>query len=231
MLHVLDKSCCIMALPCWMRVIVSVIYEVAAFLIHEPQSNSRDINRTPCAFDGFTSHHDSSSESLGLSDYLLSSLSSALGLELPRAVTILNGLPLATSLLLRLTEVLPPELLLFFCITGMIFWVTCAILCVVLVVCTSGLLCSVVCWPPRTIVRWITSLLGRSAANSTPPRLRAAPPRQALPPNRPSRQALPPNRPAALSDQAQTFVDDVRAHNPTVTPPGSRRRSQRHSTR
>ena len=202
-----------------MRVIVSVIYEVAAFLIHEPHANSRDSTRTPCAFDGLTSTYDNSRDSLGLSDYLLSSLSSALGLELPRAVTILNGLPLATSLLLRLTEVLPPELLLFFCITGMIFWLTCAVLCVVLVVCTSGLVCSVVCWPPRVIAQWLTALTGRPAANIPPPRIRAAPPRP----------ALPPNRPAALSDQVQTFADDVRVHNPKATPPGSRRRSQRNN--
>lgn len=206
-----------MALPCWMRVILSVIYEVAAFLIHEPHA-TRDSPRTPCAFDGFS--HTQPAEPLGLSDYLLTSLSNALGLELPRAVTILNGLPLATSLLLRLTEVIPSELILFFCITGMIFWLTCAFVCCVVIVCASGLLFRVLYWPPRAAVNWLTARVG------TPPPV-VRPPRVNAPPQRPQ---LPATRQAALSDEVRHFAPDVLAHNPTPNAPNSNRRSTRRNT-
>ena len=204
-----------------MRVVVSVIYEVAAFLVHEPHSNPRETPRSPCAFDGFTGQLPSASDNLGLSDYLLSSLSTALGLELPRAVTVLNGLPLATSLLLRLTEVLPSELILFFCLTGMIFWLVCACLCCVILVCTSGLLFQLVCRPPRAVAHWLTSWFANPPPSRRPPRLEAAP----------ARPRLPPVRPAALSDEVRTFVEDVRAHNPISAPSDGRRRSARRSSR
>ena len=204
-----------------MRVAVSVIYEVAAFLIHEPHSTSRGTPRTPCAFDGLPTPYTPRSEGLGLSDYILSSLSSMLGLELPRAVTILNGLPLATSLLLRLTEVIPSELILFFCISGMIFWILIAVVCLLLLVCTGGLLLRVVFVPPRVVASWLLSTIVPPEPTNPHALMQA----DLIP------AALPPNRPAALSDEARSFADEVRAHNPATPPPSTLRRSARHNTR
>ena len=204
-----------------MRVIISVIYEVAAFLIHEPHTTPRGTPRTPCAFDGLSGPYTPHSEALGLSDYLLSSLSSVLGLELPRAVTILNGLPLATSLLLRLTEVIPPELILFFCLTGMIFWILIVVVCLLLLVCTGGLLLRVLFAPPRVMLNWLLNTI-------TPPEQLTP---QALTQADLIPAALPPNRPAALSDEVRSFADEVRVHNPATPPPFTLRRSARHHTR
>lgn len=209
-----------MALPCWMRVIISVIYEVAAFLVHEPHS-AREVPRSPCAFDGFNPTQSTADESLGISDYMLSSISNALGLELPRAVTILNGLPLATSLLLRLTEVLPSELILFFCISGMIFWLACAMIGTVLIVVTSGLIFRFVCWPPRVLANWATQRFMTPPAPTPRPRVRAAPPQVALPPN-------PAN---VLSDEVRTFAPNVIAYNPPASSDEPLRRSTRRNTR
>ena len=204
-----------------MRVILSVIYEITAFLVHEPNT-SRSTPRSPCAFDHFGTASSEKEETLGLSDLLLTTLSSWVGVELPRAMTILNGLPLATSLLLRLTEVIPPELLLFFCVTGMVFWLVFALLLIIGATCMSGMFIRVFCWPSNAFSR----LLNRS--NTPPPApARAIRARTTEQVPRP----LPPPPRLALSDEAQHLMEDVRALNPGPTPPDTARLRPRRNTK
>ena len=165
-----------MALPRWMHMAMSVVYEVAAFLIEDPNALA-SLGSGPC-YNNLTVPRE---EPLRLSDYLLSYLSSLAGLELPRALTILNGLPLATSLLLRLTEVIPPELLLFLCVSGVVLWLIVFGLGALLVVLVIGVLCSGMSFPTRLFRRPRVQALDSAhqeallPPDATPPALEAEP--------------------------------------------------------
>ena len=95
-----------------MKVIVNIVCEVAVSFVEEPNLSST-FNLTSCFNDALATHENS----IGLPDCVLSSLFSALSLELLRIVIILNSLPLATSLRLRLIEIIPSDLILFLCVS------------------------------------------------------------------------------------------------------------------
>ena len=64
-----------------------------------------------------TQHH-SLSESSSFLDGILTHIASSFDLSLPRSVTVFNELPVITSFLLRLTEIVAPEILLFLVLFG-----------------------------------------------------------------------------------------------------------------
>ena len=204
-----------MALPRWMHIAMSVVYEVAAFLIEDPSALA-SLGATPC-YDSLTSPRG---EPLRLSDYLLSYLSSLAGLELPRAITILNGLPLATSLLLRLTEVIPPELILFLCVSGVVLWLIVFGLGALLVVLVIGVLCSGMSFPTRLFRQRRIQSVGSTTQEALPP-----------PEVTPPALEAHPSPPAPLSSTVQAFIQDVNAHNPDSPPNSARRKRTKKTTR
>ena len=60
--------------------------------------------------------------SAGILDAALSFVATSVGLDLPRTLTIVDGLLVATAFLLRLTENVPAEVLLFLMVSGAVFW-------------------------------------------------------------------------------------------------------------
>ena len=198
-----------------MRLAISIVYEVTSFLIEDPSAFSL-LGSAACYGNVGAPREDP----LRLSDYLLSYFSSLTGLELPRALTILNGLPLATSLLLRLTEVIPPELLLFLCVSGIVFWLIVFGLSVLATVVIIGAVCCGLSFPTR-LFRCTRS------ANPEPFRQEALPPSRAAPP---ALEAEPvPSVP--LSSTVQAFIQDVDAHNPESPPNSARKKRTKKTSR
>ena len=204
-----------MALPNWMRVAMSIVYEVAAFLIEDP--NAFSALGTAACYGNASNHRE---EPLRLSDHLLSYLSSLTGLELPRALTILNCLPLATSLLIRLTEVIPPELILFLCVSGVVFWMIVFGVGVLVTVVIIGILCSGTSFPTRLFRR-------TRVTDSEEFHQEALPPSRAIPPALEA-ESTPP---ASLSSTVQAFIQDVDAHNPESPPNSARKKRTKKTSR
>ena len=198
-----------------MRVAMSIVYEVASFLIEDPSVFS--LLGSAACYGNVAAPRE---EPLRLSDYLLSYLSSLTGLELPRALTILNGLPLATSLLLRLTEVIPPELLLFLCVSGVVFWLIVFGLGMLATVVIIGVVCCGFSFPTR--------LLRRTRATSPEPRRQEALPQPCAAPPALEAEPVPP---VPLSSTVQAFIQDVDAHNPESPPNSARKKRTKKTSR
>ena len=114
-----------MALPTWMHVVLQLIHDISHFLLfnsaEEPtyRTTTRPINATTVAPPESLGHPTTFP---GIGERTIDLVAGLLGVALPRAVTIVSDLPAATAALLRLTEIIPADVVLFLCLSGLLLW-------------------------------------------------------------------------------------------------------------
>ena len=166
-----------MAPSAWANAALRLIIEVASFLLND--------NSSLCPYETLTSLFNSlksSSTSQGLVDQLLSSLASTLSLPLPQSLFAFSGLPVATAYILRLTEVIPPEFVLWIIICGLIF---------VLLV-SFGMIFAVLIGLVFLVLRCTLSTGNSHRVTSTPTTSDSAPPASSAPPLSDTAQIIAP---------------------------------------
>ena len=228
-----------MALTDWAHLGLQLVHDLSHFLLFgslaEPRLSSR--STTPAPATAFPEEFVPSLPP-NLTERTIDYVAGWLGISLPRAVTIVTGLPAATVFLLRLTETVPAEFVLFLCLSGLVAWAA-----IFLVVCTIPFALVV-----RALVRWhrhrrtpitvvtfapdhVTIPDADDMAPSMPGQLLHSS-SLPLPTETPILQhpALAP--PTTLSDAALSLTDTVAAHSSvlSLTPP-VRQRPQRPTTR
>ena len=220
-----------MALPVWMQLVLQLVHGLSHFLLFgtfdEPTANNSDPN--PSA--PLTSSDSTlSSSSSPLSSRTVDFLATVFGFTLPRDVTIVHGLPTATAVLLKLTEILPPEVVLFLVLSGLTAWLFLGIILVtfvLIVICRRFVFTRLIGRVSLPIVSFaaadvIVSEPEENEDNTEPiPRPLPSPPvRPTLPPA-PRRRVLP------LSDAALALSGTVAAHNCSPVVPSLPRRGRR----
>ena len=192
-----------MALPCLAKVVLRLVSEITLFLLDEPCHPSlRD-----CLLIRVPDVSDPSSSSI--IDHILTQFANTLGLSLPRDLTLFGNIPTATAYLLRLTEVLPSELLLFLVVIGLVssVCVPCIILLLTIICCRSCRAhCSRSSADSRQELTTLTNASSPSISLSDSP----APP--------------------ILSDLAQTLSSTVNANNVIIASPPCRTRRRSSSS-
>ena len=123
-----------------------------------------------------------------------------MGLNLPRTLAVVDGLSAATAFLLRLTESVPAEVLLFLMVSGVVFWLIAVLLFAVGMVVIAGLL---------------FTRITRTTQQPAPP----CPALAEAPVRHPSALEAPAEQPA-LSDTARSLSS-------TIVPPRSNMRARR----
>ena len=183
-----------MALPRWMNVTLRLVSNVSAFLLNESSPVC------PLAPVEQRQVYSVTESSATLIDSALGYVASSVGLNLPRTLAVVDGLSVATAFLLRLTESVPAEALLFLMVSGVVFWLTAVLLFAVGMVTIGGLL---------------FTRLTRTTRQPVPPC-------PALPeaPVRPPPTLEAPAEQPALSDTARSLSS-------TIVPPRSSMRTRR----
>ena len=103
-----------MAPSTWVNAALRLIIEIASFLSNDPSP------LCPCeSLSSIVASLENTTSSYNFIDYVLGSIASAIGYTIPSTSTISTSLPLTTVYLLRLTEVIPPEFLLWIIIGGL----------------------------------------------------------------------------------------------------------------
>ena len=218
-----------MALPDWMLIVLRIIHDLSHFLLF---GTLADVDPEPVPAPSLppTPFQDvSPTTTPSFRERTLNFLVTSLGITLPHSVTIIQGLPTATAVLLRLTEIIPADVVLFLCLTGIVVWIA---------VVSGGAL--FILWGSIRLVRSFGQPLSASATLSVPTFTEepdapiTAPP--ALPttptfphlPHAHASPALPPTpaarTPLPLSDAAQSLTGLVLANNQCPTNVTSRRR-------
>ena len=103
----LSRFSSIMALPHWMNITLRLVSNVTSFLLNDPPAEC------PLASLSHEERYRHSDSSAGILDAAFSFVATSVGLDLPRTLTVVDGLTVATAFLLRLTESVPAEVLLF----------------------------------------------------------------------------------------------------------------------
>ena len=184
-----------MAVPEWLRLLMYLLHTILTFFL-QPTS----VGPLP---QSLTCLSNAPEGEPGLVDQLLAGVTSLLGLDLPRDISLFNYLPRATAFLLRLTEVVHPEVLLFLVMLGTLCLFCCMIglfLGLIKGICRAG--------------RWSMGLAVRAVG--------AAP---VTPISMPDPTPLPnPRAPRPLSDTARTLAPAIEAHNVCSSPRPRRQR-------
>ena len=183
-----------MALPRWMNVTLRLVSNVSAFLLNE---SSPVCPLAPAEQGQVYSITESSAT---LIDSALGFVASSVGLNLPRTLAVVDGLSVATAFLLRLTESVPAEVLLFLMVSGVVFWLIAVLLFAVGVVTIGGL---------------FFTRLTRTTRQTAPP----CPALPEAPVRHPSTLEAP-AEPPALSDTARSLSS-------TIVPPRNSMRARR----
>ena len=106
-----------MALPHWMNITLRLVSNVTSFLLNDPPSEC------PLASLSHEERYRNSDSSAGILDAALSFVATSVGLDLTSyTLTVVDSLSVATAFLLRLTENVPAEVLLFLIVSGAVFW-------------------------------------------------------------------------------------------------------------
>ena len=116
-----------MALAGWMRMVVQVLHEILSLLMNDPNEVATDACMTSLNVAAI-----SESSSFHITEALVTTLVDVLGLRVPPAVSVLTGLPVAVALLLRITEVIPADVLLFLIVSGICGWMVVLLVFIVL---------------------------------------------------------------------------------------------------
>ena len=230
-----------MALMNWLHLTLQLVHDLSHFLLFgsfvEPNQSTHSSTVSPV-----TSADDRTTSPL-LSAFVESSFHSVagwLGFSLPRTVTVVTGLPVATVFLLRLTEVWPAEFLLFLCLSGLLAWGVAFILLALvflLVVVHVVKRCCLSKRPHVPVVTFAPDLISTSDTEETPPPSPARVDRRLPAPTTLPVLSHPDSPPVtALSNAALTLTDTVTAHHSaislsTVSPSRPRRTSSRPSTK
>ena len=183
-----------MALPRWMNVTLRLVSNVSAFLLNE----SSPVCPLAPVEQGQT--YSVAESSATLIDSALGYVASSVGLNLPRTLAVVDGLSVATAFLLRLTESVPAEVLLFLMVSGAVFWLIAVLLLAVGMVTIGGL---------------FFTRLTRTTRQPVPP----CPALPEVPVRHPSTLEAPAEQPA-LSDTARSLTN-------TIVPPRSSMRTRR----
>ena len=99
-----------------MNITLRLVSNVSSFLLNDPPAEC------PLASLSYEERYRNSDSSTGILDAALSFVATSVGLDLPRTLTIVDELSVATAFLLRLTENVPAEVLLFLIVSGAFFW-------------------------------------------------------------------------------------------------------------
>ena len=103
-----------MAPSTWVNAALRLIIEIASFLSNDPSP------LCPCeSLSSIVASLEDTTSSYNFIDYAIGSIASAIGYTIPNHSTISTSLPLTTVYLLRLTEVIPPEFLLWIIVGGL----------------------------------------------------------------------------------------------------------------
>ena len=188
-----------MALSCLTTTALRIISEVTSFLLNDPCHPSL---RECLLIHVPTSASDTSP--LSVTAQVMSYFMNLLDISLPRELTVFGELPLSTSYLLRLTEVVSPDLVLFLVVLGLT-----SLLCVPCVISLIMLCCCM-----KQMLR-LTILNSNQIRDSTP-----------ITPMSENLHLTAPSSTPALSDLARALAPTVAANN-LETPPLSRRSRRR----
>ena len=234
----LPHDASIMALPNWMHLVLRLIHDISHFLLfnatEEPTyQTTRPANATTIAPPESLSHSTIFS---GIGERTIDLVAGLLGVALPRAVTIVSDLPAATAALLRLTEIIPADVVLFLCLSGLLLWsllfVSFVLIIVVLFVRVLIRLKQTFVKPTREVVTFAPDnvILPESDDEASARALRSG--LRALPHQRCSdtRIANTPRRtPITFSDAAISLSDTVAAHSRPLNAalPAPKRRTRR----
>ena len=228
-----------MALIDWAHLGLQLVHDLSHFLLFgsltDPLPFSSSTTSTPRIIPSGDSVPSLSSN---LTERTIDYLAGWLGISLPRAVTIVTGLPAATIFLLRLTETVPPEFVWFLCLSGLIAWMI-----VILVVGTIPFVLVM-----RALVRWCWRPRASSTVVTFAPDHVTIPDTEDTPPSTPGQlfhsSSLPLTADASalghpaltqsptFSDAALSLTNTVAAHSSSLSLASpARARSQRPATR
>ena len=112
-----------MALTEWMHLVLRVVHDLSHFLLFGTLHDPAPVSTTPTISPRSSLDNLSPTPSPSISERAIGLVAGAFGIVLPQAVTLVHGLPAATAVLLRLTEVLPADVVLFLCLSGLLLWV------------------------------------------------------------------------------------------------------------
>ena len=115
-----------MALPAWMHLVLRLIHDLSHFLLFN-DADQLSHPSVPSVHATTVAPPESLRHSTlfpGIGERTIDLVAGLLGVALPRAVTIVSDLPAATAALLRLTEVIPADVVLFLCLSGLLLWST-----------------------------------------------------------------------------------------------------------
>ena len=235
----LGDECTNMALIDWAHLGLQLVHDLSHFLLFGSLTDPLPFSSSTTSTPRIVSSGDSVSSPLSnLTERTIDYIAGWVGISLPRAVTIVTGLPAATIFLLRLTEIVPPEFVLFLCLSGLIAWMT-----VLLSIGTIPLVLII-----RALVRWCRRPRPSVGVVTFAPDHVTIPDAEDTPPSSPGQlthssslpltvdmrtlghPALSPS--PAFSDAALSLTDTVAAHSSVLSlaPPVRQRPTTRSAT-
>ena len=186
-----------MATPIWMRLAFRLASEITAALSGETVDGCYLTNPT---------YQQLPYEEQSFSDQLLTSIASTLGIGVAQPMTLFRELPIATTLLLKLTETIPSEVLLFLIVVGALGCVGFAVFLSLLLPLVVAYLCSKGATATRHVIHFTFNRCRRT------------------PDDTPVLQST--STPSSLSDAARNIEPTVNANNVVVHQRDSRRRTR-----
>ena len=103
-----------MALPVSVQLALRLVMIISSFLLQEHSPSCSELALSRLKHQFLDKDHNPS-----LMDSIVSYTAYTLGIRLPRALTVFDDLPVGTSFLLQLTEIVPVEILLLLIIGGL----------------------------------------------------------------------------------------------------------------
>ena len=186
-----------MATPIWMRLAFRLASEITAALSGETVDGCYLTNPI---------YQQLPYEEQSFSDQLLTSIATTLGIGVAQPMTLFRELPIATTLLLKLTETIPSEVLLFLIVVGALGCVGFAVFLSLLLPLVVAYLCSKGANATRHVIHFTLNRCRRT--------LDDAPVLQST------------STPSSLSDAARNIEPTVNANNVVVHQRDSRRRTR-----
>ena len=190
-----------MATPIWMRLAFRLASEITAALSGETVDGCYLTN---------PNYQTLPYEEQSFSDQLLTSIASILGIGVAQPMTLFRELPIATTLLLKLTETIPSEILLFLIVVGALGCVGFAVFLALVLPLVVAYLCSKGATTTRHAIRFAFNRCRRTP-NDTPVLQSSF-------------------TPSPLSDAARHIEPTVNANNVVVHQRDSRRRTRNSRT-
>ena len=128
-----------MALPVSVQLALRLVMVISSFLLQEHSPTCSELALLRVKHQFLDDGHNPS-----LMDSIVSYAAYTLGIRLPRALTVFDDLPVGTSFLLQITEIVPVEILLLLIIGGL-FVLVCMTTTIVILVLYVGIRLSIRC--------------------------------------------------------------------------------------